>query len=243
MRYAAKCVVAIAALLPLAASTAGGDDLAQLKSKLGDFRDITFVAEVVQKDKKVLDRMDKRLSLSYEFSKAQVWFKMPYNTRIDGTLGVVKARLITTDKLSILRIPSLRYTKKEDISGEPAKRQSALDVGILTPQMFSDYEVKLLPEDQRRPGLIVLDLLRPEKGASIRRLWIDPAKLRLVRMEKRRPDGRLVGAYVYLDYERFLDKISVPRRVELYSKDDKLAAAVKLRDIQVDTNLADSLFE
>ncbi|MBI2843797.1 MAG: outer membrane lipoprotein-sorting protein [Armatimonadetes bacterium] len=237
-------IISLAVLLTASVAGAGQTDhITKLKNSLPTFKDICFAAEVVEKDKRVLNKMDKRLSLSYEFSKARVWFRVPYSTRIDGTLGMVKAQLTTTDKLSILRIPSVRYSKKEDISQDPAKKQTALDLGVLTPQFFKDYEVKLLPEDETRPGLLVLELRQSDPGSSIRTLWVDPERLRVVRMEKRRPDGRLVAAYMYLKYEKFNGKLWVPSRVELHGEDDKLAAALELKDIKVDTDIPDSMFE
>jgi len=243
MKYVVGLILGMLAGVSIAAAAVDAGRLDELRSKLSTFNDISMSVEVVYKDKKVLDTMDERLRRAYEFSKAKIWFKMPYSTVIEGTIGVLKAKLITTDKLFILRVPSLRFSKKEDISNDPTKRQTALDLGILTPQAFTDDRADLLPDDPKHPGLLVIDLIPPKKGSSIRRIWVDPKEVRLVQMEKRRPNGRVLGTFVYMNHEKFADKLWVPKRVEVRSPEGKLAAALEAKDIKVDSGLSDDLFE
>lgn len=242
MKYVFGLICGVFTMVSIAVA-ADTSKLDELRSKLTTFKDITMSVEVVYKDKKVLDTMDERLRRAYEFSKAKVWFKMPYSTVIEGTIGVLKARLITTDKIFILRVPGLRFSKKEDISDDPTKRQTALDIGILTPQVFTDDTAELLPEDPKHPGLLVIDLMPPKKGSSIRRIWVDPKEVRLVQMEKRRPNGRVLGTFVYMNHEKFCENLWVPKRVEVRSPEGKLAAALEAKDIKVDSGLSDDLFE
>lgn len=235
-------MIAFIALALTLATPVAIDDVNQIKRSAPTLKDFSLVAEVVKKDDRVLSQMGKSLAVTYEFSKAKVWFKTPNYSRLEGTLGMVKTQFISTDKLFLVRVPSLRYTKREDISEKESRKRTALDFGVLTPQLFDEGEITLDKTPKALDPNIVVLILQEANPKSTKRIWVDSKDLKMLAMEKHY-DGRMVARYAYSKHEKFKDGVWIPRRVELYSSEGKLAGAIELNDIKVNEGLSDSLFE
>ncbi|MGC8862092.1 MAG: hypothetical protein ACP5R5_04855, partial [Armatimonadota bacterium] len=109
---------------------------ARIEQATSGFKDITMVGVVTYKNKKAIARIDSNYARLYDFKSATVSFKDPDKLRMDGKLGMVKFEYIVNGWIKIVRAPTIRFTKREDFTGDPAKLQDAFDLGIVTPALW-----------------------------------------------------------------------------------------------------------
>lgn len=215
----------------------------RIESATKDFRDVTMTVNVKDKNKAALTKVDPDYARLYEFQTATLWVKAPDKIRIDSKLGMVKFEYIVAGGKKIFRAPKVRINKVDDYSKDPAKLQTPLDLGIVTPQLWQNRKVQVLddPED-RADGEIKLRLTW-FKGDMYNLAWLDAANLWLKRFEKHDGAGNLRARVVYSNPVNVGGVIWMPTKVELFAPDGSKAGTTELTDIKVNTNLPDTLFQ
>lgn len=207
------------------------------------FQDITMVGTVSHSNKKALAKIDPAYSRIYDFRSASVSFRYPDKLRMEGKLGMVKFEYIVNGGVKVFRAPTVRISKKEDYSDDPAKTQNALDVGLVTPSLWSNRRVEIQDDpDAHACGEIKLRLYWP-KGDMIYLAWVDAKDLYLKRFEKRDAQNVLQVKVVYSEPVKAGGVIWMPTKVEVYAPDGEKAGESEMRDIKVNTGLQDSLFQ
>ncbi len=207
------------------------------------FCDVVLTAAVSYKNKKALAKIDPAYAQLYDFTSAQLSYKYPDKLRMDSKLGMVRFEYIVTGGTKILRAPSVRISKKEDYSDDPAKTQDALDIGLITPSLWKVRRIEILDDaEAAAAGEIKLRLHWP-KGNMILFAWVDARDFYLKRFEKRDAESRLQVRVVYSEPRRFGEVIWIPTKVDIYGPDGERAGASEVSDVKVNTSLPDSLFE
>ncbi len=219
----------------------------ELRSRITEatksFQDLTMVGTVIYKDRKALAKIESAYSMLYDFKSATISFKYPDKLRMDGKLGMVRFEYIVNGSTKLIRAPSVRINKKEDYSNDPAKTQSALDIGLVTPSLWQKRKVELVNDlEAAVKGEFKLRLRWP-KGDMIYYIWIDAKDLYLKMFEKRDAQGRLQIRVVYSNPKKFGGVIWVPTRVEVIGPDGDKAGVSEFSDVKVNTGLPDFLFE
>jgi outer membrane lipoprotein-sorting protein len=207
------------------------------------FRDLVFTATVSYKNKKALAKIDPAYAQLYDFSSAQISYKHPDKLRMDGKLGMVRFEYIVNGGLKLFRAPSVRISKKEDYSDDPAKTQDALDIGLVTPSLWKVRRIEIIDDaEAAAAGEVKLRLHWP-KGNMALFAWVDATDMFLKRFEKRDAENRLQVRVVYSEPRRFAGVIWLPTKVDICGPDGEKAGTSEVSDVKVNTSLPDSLFE
>lgn len=207
------------------------------------FRDITLTCRVTYANQAELRKIGKDFGKSYEFKTTTVYFKAPDKMKIEGKLGMVGAKIVMNGNRKATVIPALRISKKEDVSDEPHKRQTDLDLGIVTDSLWRDYRVLSVSSEKVVSKQIYRVVFVRENAREKRHVaWIDGEYLKLLKLEKYESDGGLKARYLYSNHTLVGGVVWVPRRVDVYSPDGKLAGTSVYENISVNTNIPDSEF-
>lgn len=220
------------------------DIRAEIRSATGDFRDFTCVTQVVKRNDKVLHKMGKKFVQQYEIKKADTYFKMPDNVRMEGKIGLLKVQMIMTGNQRIFRVPSLRLTKKEDISEEGFKKQTCIDLGLLCESAWNDFDVKYISTEQKETGpAYIVDFTRRWENPKTYRISIDKKILRILKIEKRDAEGNLQAIFKFPEAKQLNGVIWAPSRAELYSPNGELAAVTEFYNMKANSGLSAKFFE
>ncbi len=215
----------------------------RIEAATKSFKDVTMTVTVKEKNKAALTKVDQNYARLYEFQSAALQLKVPDMIRIESKLGMVKFEYIVSGGKKMFRAPKIRMNRVDDYSSDPAKLQSPLDLGIVTPQLFVGRKVEVLDDaDAQSRGEIALKLTWL-KGDMVNLVWLDATNLWLKRFEKRDSQGRLLARVVYSNPQNPGGVIWMPTKVELYASDGDKAGSTELSDIKVNTDLPDSLFK
>ncbi|MCE5314279.1 MAG: hypothetical protein ABFD49_04230 [Armatimonadota bacterium] len=229
---------------PIPAAAITSNELkARVETATKELVDISLVGSVVQSNKDVISKIEPNYARLYEFKSAKVSLKLPDKLRMEGKLGMVKFEYIVNGGTKIFRASPVRINKKEDYSHDPAKLQSPLDIGLVTPTLWEKRSVEVVDDaEAKKNGEIKLRLRWP-KGDMVHYIWIDEQNLWLKRLEKRDGDGNLKVRMVYSNPKNICGMVWLPTRSELYASEGDLAGAIEMSDIKYNSGLPDSLFQ
>ncbi len=208
-------------------------------SKLKDMR---ATVSVVQSNRKELEKMGKTFAEGYQFKKATVAFKCPDKFKVNGTLGMVKAEFITTGTKRIVRIPSMKMKKIEDISDEVQKRMTSLDVGVVSPSIWQVYKIALERTESNEQGKVYVLELTTDGSKKSQLVWVTEVGHKLIRRDRLQDDGSIKVKTVYSGHKD-TSGVWVPTKAEVYNGDGKLAAVTDTKDIVVNAGIDDKEFE
>lgn len=224
--------------------TAGIDELKAKITHVGAaFKDMKATIVVQDANKRELEKMGKLFAETYQFKKANVCFKSPDKLKLNGALGMVKVEFITSANVRHVRIPTMHYQKKEDISTQQEKQVTSLDVGVVTDAIWDVYKVSLERLEKGETGSTVYVLrLRTEKSKKSQLVWIDGTDFKMLRRDKLLKDDSLKVRTIYLAHKQ-VGGIWIPTRTEIYNPEGKLAASTETKDIIVNSVIDDKEFE
>jgi outer membrane lipoprotein-sorting protein len=207
------------------------------------FRDITLTCKVLYANQAELKKIGKDFGKSYEFKSTNVYFKKPDKMKIEGKLGMLGAKIIINGNRKATIIPGLHISKKENIADEPHKKQTDLDLGIISDSLWRDYIIlKVEREKTTTRNIYRVTFVRPNSREKRLVAWLDSSGFKLLKLEKYESDGTLKVRYIY-SHHIFVDKlIWIPCRIDVYSPDGKLAGTTVYENIKVNTNIPDSEF-
>lgn len=223
------------------------DELDDFRAGLGaaikDFKDLKATVAVVDSSRRELEKMGKVFAETYQFKKATVWFKGPDSLKLKGEMGMMKAEFVTTDNTRLVRIPTIRFKKSEDISDQPEKHMSSLDVGVMSDSIWDIYQVKLVRTEKDGSGKIVYVLnLQTPTSKKYQMIWVDGKDFKLLRRDRLLDDGSIKVKAVFSEHKEF-DGVWVPTRAEIYNGEGKLAATTEMKDIETNISIKDEEFK
>ncbi len=217
------------------------DVLNDIKESGRAFKDFSATAVVMYADKNELKKLSKGAAQTYDFKEAKVLYKYPDKLKMTGKVGLVGVEFIKNGDLQIIRVPALKISRKDDFDDEPQRRQTPLDIGVISDAMWRDYDISFEGE-KTIDGVkqYVLHLKRKTVNRT-QRIWIDAETMRLAKREKYDAQGRLKDRFIYKDSKK-IDGIWVPQRIEAYTPNGKLAGITEYRNIRINTGISDSEF-
>ncbi|HEY3297839.1 MAG TPA: outer membrane lipoprotein-sorting protein [Armatimonadota bacterium] len=227
----------IAAVL-ITGSSAQADVREQVKAATHHFRDICVTCKVAYSNQRELQKIGKDFPKSYELKSSTAQYKYPDKMRVEGKLGLLKVVMLINGDMKLFVIPTVRYRDKENIKGKPHKRQTELDLGIVTESLWSDYIVTQV-EDLGAEYKIVF--VRSNSKNKNLVCWLDSKTLRMMKLEKFENDGGLKSRYIYSNHKEY-QGIWVPGRIDVYNEDGKLAATTVYEKVSVNSGIPDSVF-
>ncbi|HUV04178.1 MAG TPA: hypothetical protein VMX94_03630 [Armatimonadota bacterium] len=234
---------AMLAVLISSSSAAHGDARSAIGQATNGFRDVTLTCKVLYANHAELKKIGKDFNKSYEFKSTTVRYKAPNKMKMEGKLGLLKAVVVINGDRKATIIPAIHYSKKENIRDEPHKRQTDIDIGIVTDSVWRDYIV-LGNADERGPSGAVYKITFVRENARDKKhvCWVDARTLKLLKVEKHESDGSLKSRYIYSRHSLIEGFIWVPGRIDVYNQDGKLAGTTAYENIRINTGIPDSVF-
>jgi outer membrane lipoprotein-sorting protein len=223
------------------------DELEDFRTKINkamsSFKDMKATVVVTNSNRRELEKMGKVFAETYQFKKASVCFKGPDKLKLNGELGMMKCEFVTNSNSRLVRIPSIRFKKREDITNQQEKRMTPLDVGVITDAVWDIYKVKLVRIEKDETGAIVFVLrLNNQRSPKYQMVWIDGKDFKVLRRDRLTEDDKIKSKVVLTDHKKF-GEIWVPTRAEVYNGEGKLAASTEMKDIVVNIGVEDKEFE
>lgn len=249
LRSLIKAVVSAALLINMSCTLHAAPQITvdQFKQRVVEatknFNDLSMVGTVTYKNKDALAKIEANYAQLYEFKTASVFLKNPDKVRLEGKLGMVKFEYIVNGTNKLFRAPMVKINKKNSYADDPAKLQSALDIGIVTPALWQYRTIEIVEDEESQQNGDIKLRLRWPRGDMIYYAWIDAKNLYLKQYVKQTAEGVVELRTVYSDAKKFADAIWVPCKVEVFASDGAKAGTSVFSDIKVNSGLADSLFE
>ncbi len=218
------------------------DVRAEIRAATSGFRDFTIGAKIAYANQKELAVIGKDYGNSYQFKNSTIIFKMPDKVKVTSTAGVVKVSYIITGNMKRIRAGLLKKT--EDISNEPHKKQTPLDVGMVTEAIWKQFRVdNVKMQGTAANPTYVLTLSLPNSPQKKQYIWVDGKDWRLLKREKHEADGSLKSRYVYSKHKSYKGVVWAPTEQRVYNKNGKLAGTTVYSNIKVNTGVADGVFQ
>lgn len=208
-------------------------------------KDLTSTVKVISKSDKELEKIGSGYVDVYRMDKRQIMCKEPNRVRLEGKQGVFTIRYVTNGDRKLTEVPTLRIHKVDDISKEPGKGDSIFDLGVITQSWVDGTQSRWLRTETRdNKTLQVFEVWDSADPRSRRTVWFDPSNHTVVERITHHRNKNKSGFRKRLVYSepKQVNGIWLPTRVQLFNADNKLAADVRYDSIQVNSNLADSLF-
>lgn len=206
-----------------------------------DLKDATIVAKIVRGDQKELAKINKDFGQSYRFSSSTIYFKEPLKMRAEAHVEETNVVYVINGSDLLIKIPN--FTSKQNLAKAPGRRQTLMDIGILTPSLMADLlDAKFIRND-RETGNAVFDLFyKPNMDdASRNRVWIDKAKKYVTKREWFNQWTRQLATFYYLSPIQ-VNGVWMPTRLEVKNVDNVVAGVTRYESIKVNSGLSDSLF-
>ena len=232
--------MAASLILALLGAVAAPDISSFVQSKL---KDATFTARVGRSDQRELKKINDDFAQSYRFKSTKVYAKEPFKLRLEATVEDQSIYFILNGTTRWYRLPSANINHKEDLSGQPGKRQTWLDFGVLTPGLFRNLFVGTFVRTDKDSGRIVFDITyaNSSEDSSRHRVFIDPAKKYVTRREWYAQDGTLRAIFLY-EAPVHMNGAFFPTKLTVKNAEGKTAGTSSYIDIKLNAGLADSLF-
>jgi hypothetical protein len=230
------------ALFVLMAAPARADIRDNIVRATQNLKDITVVCKVGYADLKELRKIGDDFSRSYEIKRTTVRFKSPDKLRIDGKLGLIKMAMIINGDQKGFHFP-IRGWQRENIKDEPHKRQSDLDIGVVSETLWKDYIVLDADKEKGADGPVYRIVFARENARKKKHIcWVDTETCKLLKLQRLESDGSVIATYVYSGH-KCVDGIWVPTRTDVYNGDGKLGGTTFYENIRVNTGIPDSQFK
>jgi outer membrane lipoprotein-sorting protein len=164
--------------------------------------------------------------------------------KIEGKLGMLTAKIVINGDRKATIIPTIRYSKKEDIGNEPHKRQGDLDIGIVSDSIWRNYIVLDTDTEKSSSGNTYrITFIRENSRERKIVCWVESKTLKLLKLDKYDSDGNLISRYIYSKHSFIDGLVWVPGRIDVYGGDGKLAGTTAYESIKVNTGIPDSVFK
>ena len=204
-------------------------------------KDITLKSSVVKRDMDLLKKISPEFAQSYRVANSTMWYKEPNKLLLISKAGLLNVVYKINGNTKTLKAGF--FTKRWDVTHTPAERQTALTVGLITPAWVDlvDVTYKGKQKVDGRDVEVYQAKYREGNPLTFYRLYVDPQRKVLLRLDQCWPGGNLKVAY------RFLDPAStkgvwVPTRIEVLTPEGKQGALTKIYEVKVNTGLSDDLF-
>ncbi|MBS1705956.1 MAG: outer membrane lipoprotein-sorting protein [Armatimonadetes bacterium] len=210
-----------------------------------NFKSATFVAEKVKGIQSELAKINKDFGTAYRFAKTSVWLEEPFKLRLESAVEDTSFTFIMNGPIKVAKAPRSKLSIKENVGKKPGKRQTAFDFGLLTPALMSDlFDAKFIRED-RATGAYVFDLTYKKSldDETKNRVWMDPKRDVMLKREwYSQIDGRLMAIFTYSDFVQ-QNGVNFPTAYEVKNADNKLAGAIRYKNLKLNTPIDDSYFK
>lgn len=230
-------------LIAAAVLTLTGAQSTNIENYVQDgLRDATLVARILKGNQRELSKINKDFGQSYRFDSTTAYFKEPFKIRAEAHVEDTNIVYILNGPDLWIKVPNMKLPK-QDLAMHPGRRQTLMDVGILTPSLMSGLLNAEFKRIDRETGDAVFDLTyKADTGDTSRyRVWIDRTKKYTTKREWFNQWTRHMATFYYLNPIE-VNGVWFPTRCEVKNSDNVVAGVTKYDSIKVNTGLSDSLF-
>jgi outer membrane lipoprotein-sorting protein len=218
--------------------------LSEIRAAHARVADLVCVVERKEVQEGELKRSEKNTNTVLEFSRLKLYFKAPDRLRFEGKRGLVPVTLIQNGPTQVIRL-SLGIKKTRDMSDEIRNKRSGLDFGLLSGQVWQDFNVVVAGHEawENRPAVVLRLSARGDRpGSSFQKVWVDSETLRVVCRERFKGSGQLKDRQVFRQPLRLPGGAWLSRRIEIANQAGRFVGALELGQFEVNQGLADSMF-
>ncbi|MDH7569581.1 MAG: hypothetical protein QHJ73_08355 [Armatimonadota bacterium] len=240
---AAGAAVLLAAAGPLSAEGGAAEAAPTIQSVFAPgVRDLALNARPVKADIEQLKKIGKDFPNAYRVTKMRFIMKEPDKFRMEVWAGPLKfIHLINGGNKATYAFGMWR--KSKPFGDDPGKRQTPLDLGIVTPGTLRGYKAEYVGAgtEEGRPVYrfrlrYAHDLERYEV------ISVDTERKCLVKREMHtRIHGGFKCEFTYSDPVQ-VGAVWIPRRIEVRNEDRRLAGVTEQSDPVVNAGVSDALF-
>lgn len=203
-------------------------------------RDLEARVSVEKADLPQLEKINKDFGVLYRLREVTIRYKDPDKFRMDNRLGV----FIVNGSTRYIRVPQLGLRRRDEMGAELGRRHSLLDIGILTPARLEQMRWRYVRTEMLQGRSLPTFEIRFGDGDTSRYvLWMDTRRKYLVRREWLDSEGKVRATFDYLQPVEVLPGVWIPTRIEVRNAEGILAGATAYRDLKVNLDPPDSLFE
>ena len=228
---------ALAVYATMAAVAATPPELNQLASTR--IQTLQLDSSVVEENRAQLNTIGGDFAQAYRIHKVSIAYLQPSKIHFESVvLNVHIAYTINGDR-KFTSVPTYHVHKVENITGQPGKRQSLLDLGLVPPELF-DYSNATYVGTQG--NLLIYDI-KPKQDRYKDRVWIDPVTHITTKRIHFTREGKVQAWYMYKDPIEPRPHLYIPTRVEVYDPANELAAVTQYTNVKVNLPVDSTIFD
>lgn len=210
-----------------------------------NFKDCTFVAEVVKANEGELKKISKDFAASFKFTYVKAQVKEPFMMRLESNVQGTEILFVENDGRSMYRIPKIRVSKVQNIADAPGKQQTVLDFGLLTPSLFEHrFDAEFMRVDRETGDLVFnLTFKHPRYDDTSRQMvWVDPQRRYVAKRVWFAQDGHEMATFLYQDPKE-LNGVWFPSQATVKNVEGAVAGVTKYRKMNINVGLSSKPFQ
>jgi len=206
-----------------------------------DLQDVTLVAKIIKGDQSELKKINKDFGLSYQFKESTISIKLPLKMRAETKIEDSTILYVINGTDLMTSFAGLH--SKQNLATKPGRRQSSVEIGILTPDLFTSFLDAKFVEKDNVTGAAVFDLTfkQSDIDKTRNRVWIDRSKKYIVRRNWFNQEGKQLATFMYTNPIE-VNGVWLPTHLEVKNSEDKLAGVTDYTGIKVNSGLSDAMF-
>jgi len=210
-----------------------------------NFKDCTFVAQVVTANEAELKKISRDFAASFKFTYMKAEVKEPFMVRLESNVQGTEVRYIENGDRRVIAVPKIRVKQVLDVAHAPGKRQTVLDFGILTPSLFENlFDANFVRLD-RETGDLVFDLTYKHPkfdDTSRQRVWVDPQRRYIAKRVWFAQDGHQMATFDYQDPKE-QSGVWFPSQAVVRDVDGQVAGVTRYSKMSINVGLTDKPFQ
>ena len=249
------CVFAAAFAVATPKPTAAGADndsalLARIRKYHGELKDMSAVLKITNVNDAALSKISSDFAefVKYGFREFKYSYKSPDMIRMEGSatyLHLLRGISVRHGGTKHFYVPNLGITKSADVTGQANKKETSLDWGLMTGDLWDDYNVWVIRTEVDSGKPVYLLGLRPKNephgGTMIVRM--DKATLRINERDRYNMEGVVQQRQYFSDYIHPLPHVWIPTIIKLYNNQGQLGGELVYSKSVINSGLPDSLFK
>lgn len=199
-----------------------------------------LTVNVVSANQAELKKIGGDFATTYKFRKLTFSYMQPGMMRYEANIMGARVAYTLNGNEKYISIPAAHIHQEENVTNAPGKKQSLLDIGLVPPELLSEYNVTYL----RKDGALLVFQIRSKLPSETTKdiIWMDPKTHITTRRMHFNRAGQLEKWFIYTSPLPAGYGVYVPSRVEVYNSENKLAAVSSYTYIKVNGPMDPDIF-
>jgi outer membrane lipoprotein-sorting protein len=196
-------------------------------------------SQITTENQAELKKIPGDIALAYRLHRGSMQYEQPGMLRVETSIPLLGSGYYVVNGNRTLTVAPFVH-KVRDVTGQPGKKQTLLDFGLVPPELFDDYNATF----ERKDGQYYVYSVTPKLKSETYRyeIWVDPkTKITARRLDYDR-HGVLTKSESYVNPVQIASGIYVPSAVQLYNSSNKLAGVTVYQNVKVNQPISPSVF-